>query len=170
MGNIKSAHRSNNKITPIWKYSSLLLLASALLSTTCSSAQRHELQIFDYTEAMHAFQEQKHDTPGVWICSYIAHNRNTNTPEDTKILILEVDEKYLYIKNNNRIEELELTSRAGKKEKFTSAQTNSIIELTIVKRSNFSEYQESHDRIVNATIKGPEGNYSLQLFGEACGI
>lgn len=119
---------------------------------------------------MQVFQEQKHDTPGVWICSYIIHGKNTNTSEDKKILILEVDEKYLYIKNNNSIEEFILTSRAGKNESFTSTQKNSTIELTIIKRSNFSEYQESHDRIVNATIKGPEGDYSIQLFGEACGI
>lgn len=145
------------------------LATLVLFSTACSSTPNHELQNFDYTEAIRTFKAKQHNTPGVWTCSYSEIN-NTKAIENATSLMVEVDEKYIYIKKNNRLIELFLEARKKEIATYKNNQENLYLRTKIIKRSNYSEYQESHDRIVEAEVESSGHSYRLQLLGEACGI
>jgi hypothetical protein len=146
-----------------------LLIIPILFSTACNSAPSNKLQTFNYKDATRFFQNQHHDSPGVWSCSYTKNklSENTTSPE---VLMQEIDEAYLYIKQNDNIVELALSSKKENFTEYKNIPNHLSARIKIIKRSNYSEYQESHDRIVEVKIKTPENNYSLHLLGEACGI
>ena len=166
---IYACPQSNTAISTKKIAHALFLAALVLFSTACSSRPKHELQSFDYKEAIRTFQEQQHNTPGVWTCSY-SENSSTKAAKDTKSLMVEVDEKYIYIKKNNRLIELSLTTRKDAIATYKNNQENLYLQTKIIKRSNYSEYQDSHDRVVEAELESSGQHYRLQLLGEACGI
>lgn len=145
------------------------LVSLVLFSTACSSKQNHELQKFHYKEAIRIFKDQQHNTPGVWTCSY-SESSSIKTIEDTTSLMVEIDEKYIYIKRDNRLIELFLTTRNNETAAYNNNSENLYLRIKIIKRSNYSEYQESHDRIVEAELESSGRSYSFLLLGEACGI
>ncbi len=163
-------HQGNSIRTLIRKLSILpLLIIPTLFSTACNSAPQNKLQLFDYRDAIRFFEKQHPNDSGAWLCSYTEHKipEGTNPPE---ILIQEIDAAYLYIKKNNNIIELIRSSEKENPTEYTSIQSRLDVRIKIIKESNFSEYQESHDRIVEVEINTPGEKYSLQLLGESCGI
>lgn len=144
------------------------LIITILFSAACNSAPQNELQPFNYKDANRLFEKQRHDG-GVWFCGYTENKRSENAdPEE--VLIAEIDEKYLYIKRNNNIIELIRSSETRSPNEYKDTENHLSAQIKIIKRSNYSEYQESHDREVVIEIKTPENNYSLYLLGESCGI
>lgn len=160
-------YRKNNSTKKITDVFFLIILF--LSSTACSSKPQNELQIFNYKDAIRVFQEQQHDTPGVWTCSY-AEKNNTKTNTDAESLMVEIDEQYIYIKHNNQFIELSLMTRDKEKSIYKDKQKNLSLQVDIINKSNYSEYQESHDRIIEIELKISGENYKQQLLGEACGI
>lgn len=163
-------HQTHRKSSLIKKTPQFILLISILLSSTaCSSKSLNELQIFEYKEAIRAFQEKQHDTPGVWTCSYIEKS-NTESITDAESLMVEIDEKYIYVKHNNQLTELSLTTRHKENSIYKDKKENLSLQINVIKKSNYSEYRESHDRIAEAELNVSGEKYKLQLLGEACGI
>ncbi|VXC69369.1 conserved hypothetical protein [Pseudomonas sp. 9AZ] len=160
--------QSKNNFTE--KTTKLVFLVSILLfSTACSSKPLNEFQSFEYKEAIRAFQEQQHDTPGVWTCSY-TENSKVRPSTNAESLLVEVDEKYIYVKHNNQITELSLTTRDNEKSTYKNKQEGLSLKINIINKINYSEYQESHDRTIEAELEASGKIYKLQLLGEACGI
>jgi len=157
----------NNLTKKITKLFSLVIIL--LSSTACSSKPLNELQSFEYKEAIRAFQEQQHDTPGVWTCSY-TEKSNTESIKDAESLIVEIDEKYIYVKHNNQLTELSLTTRHKENSIYKDKKENLSLQINVINKSNYSEYRESHDRIAEAELNVSGEKYKLQLLGEACGI
>jgi len=167
---MKINHQTNRKSNLIKKTPQLIILISILLSSTaCSSKSLHELQSFEYKEAIRAFQEQQHDTPGVWTCSY-TEKSNTGSITNAESLMVEIDEKYIYVKHNNQLTELSLTTRHKENSTYKDKKENLSLQINVINKSNYSEYRESHDRIAEAELDVSGEKYKLQLLGEACGI
>lgn len=163
-------YQKNSITILIRKLSSLsLLIMPILFSAACNSAPQSKLQLFNYKDATSIFQKQHQDSPGVWLCSYTESKLPKNTAS-ADVLMQEIDEKYLYIKKDNNIIELTRSSEKDNPTEYKNIPNHLSARIKIIKRSNYSEYQESHDRIVEVKINTPENNYSLHLLGEACGI
>ncbi len=84
--------------------------------------------------------------------------------------MVEIDEKYLYIKNSKNIIELTRISEDSETIDYTNKQLPINVRVKLLKISNFSEYQESHDRTVEVAVSTPTNRYSLQLLGKNYGI
>ena len=124
--------QSKNNFTE--KTTKLVFLVSILLfSTACSSKPLNEFQSFEYKEAIRAFQEQQHDTPGVWTCSY-TENSKVRPSTNAESLLVEVDEKYIYVKHNNQITELSLTTRDNEKSTYKNKQEGLSLKINIINK------------------------------------
>lgn len=148
---------------------SLISLFLLFLTSACSTSQANKLEPFDFKDATRKFRDQQHDTPGVWYCSYSEHKTSENAATQ-EALMVEIDEKYLYIKNSKNIIELTRTQEDSETIDYSNKQLSINARIKPLKISNFSEYQESHDRTVEVEVSTPANRYSLQLFGESCGI
>jgi hypothetical protein len=161
--------QTNNTTTLTRRLSNISALTIAILfSTACNSAPQNELQPFNYKDANRLFEKQRHDG-GVWFCGY-AENKSSENTDPEEVLIAEIDEKYLYIKKSNNIIELIRDPENNDTINYSNASQHISARIKILKLSNFSEYQESHDRTVEIEISTPKNRYSLQLLGESCGI
>ncbi|WP_167144058.1 hypothetical protein [Pseudomonas sp. OTU750018] len=152
------------------KYLSLISsLFTFFLISACSTSQANKLEPFDFKDATRKFRDQQHDTPGVWYCGYRKHKTSENAVTQ-QALMVEIDEKYLYIKNRNNIIELIRTLEDNETIYYTNTSPPINARIKLLKISNFSEHQESHDRTVEVEVSTPENKYSLQLLGKSCGI
>lgn len=140
-----------------------------ILISACSISPANELDPFDFKDATREFRDKQHDTPGVWFCGY-RERKTSENPTTPKALMVEIDEEYLYIKKGNDIIELNRTSEDSDTISYANSSQHINAHIKILERSNFSEYMESHDRTVEVEISTPKSSYSLQLFGEGCGI
>ncbi|WP_394235662.1 hypothetical protein [Pseudomonas anguilliseptica] len=139
------------------------------LISACSTSQINTLEPFYFEDATRKFIDQQHDTPGVWYCSYSEHKKSGNSATQ-EALMVEIDEKYLYIKNSKNIIELTRISEDSETIDYTNKQLPINVRVKLLKISNFSEYQESHDRTVEVAVSTPTNRYSLQLLGKNYGI
>jgi hypothetical protein len=140
----------------------LLAISSAVLAK--------ELEPLPYKEALAAFNAAGHDSPGIWLCGYSLTDQHFSTRNGLSPSLIEVDEQYLYIRNDGEIIELE-THDIGKPNSLYRSRNGEItLTMKVLKQFNKSEYGESHDRQAGATLRAPHTTISVFLLGRSCGI
>lgn len=123
-----------------------------------------------YQEAQQRFRSQKYDSPGVWLCGYSLARQDYSVAPKAPRLLVEIDEHYLYLKNAGELIELTSAEQTNNRVEYKNAAGDMRVVINILKRNNFSEYQESHDRQVEARIEMLGKVENLKLKGQSCGI
>ncbi|WP_025130778.1 hypothetical protein [Pseudomonas sp. PH1b] len=148
------------------------LIVGCLFSLGLSSAAAgndSRLEQIGYREALAWFHSQKYESSGAWLCGYsLAHEDYSVAPKAPRLLV-EVDERYLYLKTGGKLVELTGAAQSPQRSEYQSAGAAIRVTLDILKRNNFSEYQESHDRQVLAKIEMNDQVETLTLKGQSCG-
>ncbi|UUY09485.1 hypothetical protein LRS11_05455 [Pseudomonas sp. J452] len=145
-----------------------ILLTGILVAS--APAYAASLEPLSYKEALSRFNATGHDSPGVWLCGYSITDQHFTMREGMSTSLVEVDERFLYLRNNGEIVELE-TSDTGKR-RLVYRSRNGDVRLTmkVLKQFNTSEYGESHDRQAEATLHTPHATTRLFLLGRSCGV
>jgi hypothetical protein len=147
--------------------SALALIGLLAISSTAFSK---ELEPLPYKEALAAFNAAGHDSPGVWLCGYSITDQHFTTRNGLSPSLIEVDEQFLYIRNDGEIIELE-TNDIGKPDSLYRSRNGEItLTMKVLKQFNKSEYGESHDRQAEATLRAPHTTISVFLLGRSCGV
>lgn len=142
-------------------------LALGLPSALAGSQPR--LEQIGYREALSWFHSQKYDDTGSWICGYsLAREDYSVTPKAPRLLV-EVAQRFLYLKIGGQLLELTGEVQSPERSEYQNLGAGIRITLDILKRNNFSEYQESHDRQVLARIEINDQVQTLTLKGQSCG-
>ncbi|AZC25228.1 MULTISPECIES: hypothetical protein [Pseudomonas] len=142
---------------------SLLSLPSALASS------QPRLEPIGYREALNWFHSQKYDNSGAWICGYSLAREDYSVAPKAPRLLVEVAERFLYLKTGGQLVELTGAVQSPQRSEYQNPGAGIRITLDILKRNNFSEYQESHDRQVLARIEINDQVETLRLKGQSCG-
>lgn len=149
------------------RISTLALIGLLAISSTAFSK---ELEPLLYKEALAAFNAAGHDSPGFWLCGYSLTDQHFTTRNGLSPSLIEVDEQFLYIRNDGEIIELE-TSDIGKPVSLYRSRDGEItLTMKVLRQFNKSEYGESHDRQAEATLRAPHITISAFLLGRSCGI
>ena len=86
------------------------IAATALFLTgilaASSPAYAASLEPLSYKEALSRFNATDHDSPGVWLCGYSITDQHFTMREGMSTSLVEVDERFLYLRNNGEIVEL----------------------------------------------------------------
>lgn len=122
-----------------------------------------------YREALSWFHSQQYDSRGSWLCGYSLAREDYSVPAKAPRLLVEVDERYLYLKSGGQLLELTGGAQGPERSEYQNAGAHIRVTLNILKRNNFSEYQESHDRQVLAKIEMNDQVETLTLKGQSCG-
>lgn len=122
-----------------------------------------------YREALKWFNSQKYDSPGVWLCGYSLARPDYSVAPKAPRLLVEIDEHFLYLKTGGQLIELTSGAQSNNRVEYQNASADMRVTLNILKRNNFSEYQESHDRQVVAHIEIAGQVETLTLKGQSCG-
>ncbi|SUD20509.1 hypothetical protein [Aquipseudomonas alcaligenes] len=147
--------------------SALALIGLLAISSTAFSK---EMEPLPYKEALAAFNAAGHDSPGVWLCGYSLTDQHFATRNGLSPSLIEVDEQFLYIRNDGEIIELE-TNDIGKPVLLYRSRDGEItLTMKVLRQFNKSEYGESHDRHAEATLRAPHTTISAFLLGRSCGI
>jgi hypothetical protein len=147
--------------------SALALIGLLAISSTAFSK---ELEPLPYKEALVAFNAAGHDSPGVWLCGYSLTDQHFATRNGLSPSLIEVDEQFLYIRNDGEIIELE-TNDIGKPVSLYRSRNGEItLTMKVLRQFNKSEYGESHDRHAEATLRAPHTTISVFLLGRSCGV
>jgi hypothetical protein len=150
-----------------------VLLCGALLCAQASAfavAERGTLLgPVGYREALQWFHSQKYDSPGSWLCGYSLAREDYSVAPKAPRLLVEVDQRFLYLKSAGQLVELTGTAQGPERSEYQNASAHIRVTLNILKRNNFSEYQESHDRQVLARIEMKDQVETLTLKGQSCG-
>ena len=122
------------------------------------------METFDFKEAT-ARHLSPHNEGFVSQCAYNLPGQEFSDGA----LVVELDSS-LYLKWQGALIELDQLSIGEDSAEY--ANRNHMIQLSyrIMRRFNFSEYQESDDREVDVRIDTPTGSRALQLIGKSCGI
>jgi len=137
---------------------------------TSSTAFSKELEPLPYKEALAVFNAAGHDSPGVWLCGYSLTDQHFTTRTGLSPSLIEVDEQFLYIRNDGEIIELE-TSDIGKPVSLYRSRNGEItVTMKVLRQFNKSEYGESHDRQAEATLHMPHTTINTFLLGRSCGV
>lgn len=122
-----------------------------------------------YREALKWFNSQKYDSPGIWLCGYSLARPDYSVAPKAPRLLVEIDEHFLYLKTGGQLVELTSGAQSNNRVEYQNASADMRVTLNILKRNNFSEYQESHDRQVEARIEIAGQVETLKLKGQSCG-
>lgn len=122
-----------------------------------------------YREALNWFHSQQYDSTGAWLCGYSLAREDYSVAPKAPRLLVEVDERYLYLKSGGQLLELTGGAQGPERSEYQNAGAHIHVTLNILKRNNFSEYQESHDRQVLAKIEMNDRVETLTLKGQSCG-
>ncbi|WP_409301331.1 hypothetical protein [Pseudomonas sp. KCJK8993] len=142
-------------------------LALALPSALAGSQPR--LEQVGYREALGWFHSQQYDDPGSWICGYSLAREDYSVAPKAPRLLVEVAQRFLYLKTGGQLLELTGAAQSPERSEYQNLGAGIRITLDILKRNNFSEYQESHDRQVLARIEINDQVQTLTLKGQSCG-
>ncbi|MGZ0704464.1 hypothetical protein [Pseudomonas piscis] len=146
-----------------------MALGGALaLGVPAASAGAHLDQI-GYREALNWFHSQKYDSSAAWICGYSLAQEGYKVAAKAPRLLVEVAEQFLYLKTGGQLVELTGAAQGPERSEYRNASAGIRVTLNILKRNNFSEYQESHDRQVLARIEINDQVQTLTLKGQSCG-
>lgn len=148
------------------------MLLGCILSLGLSSAfagSDSRLAQIGYREALNWFHSQKYDSAGVWLCGYSLAREDYSVAPKAPRLLVEVDERFLYLKTGGQLVELTGAAQGPERSEYQNAGAHIRVTLNILKRNNFSEYQESHDRQVLAKIEMNDQIQTLTLKGQSCG-
>ncbi|MCO7571804.1 hypothetical protein NJH78_17625 [Pseudomonas chlororaphis] len=143
------------------------ILALNLPSAWAASDAR--LGQIGYREALNWFHSQQYDSRGSWLCGYSLAREDYSVAAKAPRLLVEVDERYLYLKSGGQLLELTGGTQGPERSEYQNAGAHIRVTLNILKRNNFSEYQESHDRQVLARIEINDQVETLTLKGQSCG-
>lgn len=135
-----------------------------------SPAYAASLEPLSYKEALSRFNAKDHESPGVWLCGYSITDQNFPFREGMSTSLIEVDERFLYLRNNGEIVELE-TSDTGKPMLVYRSRNGDVrLTMKVLKQFNASEYGESHDRQAEANLHTPHATTRIFLLGRSCGV
>lgn len=145
-------------------------LALIGLLAASSTAFSKELEPLPYKEAMAVFNKAGHDSPGVWLCGYSLTDQHFAKRNGSSPSLIEVDEQFIYIRNDGEIIDLE-TNDIGKLISLYRSRNGEItLTMKVLRQFNKSEYGESHDRYAEATLHAPHTTISVFLLGRSCGV
>ncbi|MGC5704383.1 hypothetical protein J4P02_29690 [Pseudomonas sp. NFXW11] len=163
---------------PTDKPPALVALLSAILAMGCMLAlgwsstalgSDSRLAQIGYREALNWFHSQNYASSGAWLCGYSLAREDYSVASKAPRLLVEVDERYLYLKTGGQLVELTGGTQGPKRSEYQNAGARIRVTLDILKRNNFSEYQESHDRQVLAHVEIADQIETLTLKGQSCG-
>lgn len=146
-------------------------LGSILALNLPAAVAASELRLgqIGYREALGWFHSQQYDSRGSWLCGYSLAREDYSVAAKAPRLLVEVDERYLYLKSGGQLLELTGGAQGPERSEYQNAGAHIRVTLNILKRNNFSEYQESHDRQVLAKIEMNDQVETLTLKGQSCG-
>lgn len=148
------------------------LIVGCLFSLGLSSAAAgndSRLEQIGYREALSWFHSQKYDSSGAWLCGYSLAREDYSVAPRAPRLLVEVDQRFLYLKTAGQLVELTGAAQGLERSEYQNTGAHIRVTLNILKRNNFSEYQESHDRQVLARIEMNDQVETLTLKGQSCG-
>jgi len=148
------------------------LILGCLLALSLSSASAgngSQLGQIGYREALSWFHSQQYDSSGAWLCGYSLAREDYSVAPKAPRLLVEVDQRFLYLKSAGQLVELTGAAQGPERSEYQNASAHIRVTLNILKRNNFSEYQESHDRQVLARIEINDQVETLTLKGQSCG-
>ncbi|NBF00932.1 hypothetical protein GV819_01370 [Pseudomonas sp. Fl5BN2] len=141
----------------------------ALGLSSASAAGNSRLSQIGYREALSWFHSQQYGSSGAWLCGYSLAREDYSVAPKAPRLMVEVDERFLYLKTGGQLVELTGVAQGPERSEYQNAGAHIRVTLNILKRNNFSEYQESHDRQVLAQIEMNDQVETLTLKGQSCG-
>ncbi len=145
---------------------SLTLAGSPAISGTINESKI--ISHFDYRDINKVVKDNY-----TWQCPYVISDEkyNVNIPSDSPLVdLFEVDEKRLYIKVSGKLIKMDLKSSTENYYVYLNKNERMEVDLKINEKFNFSEYDESHDRKINLTIKTINGMEAFNAIGQSCGI
>jgi hypothetical protein len=144
----------------------LILQLPVIASGTmmAANAGAFDWQGITYSEARAELAMLQPDAVGVWTCGY------KTSPTSQEVVMFEIDEQFLYLKQRNHIWQLTQKSAGENSMVYTLPDGSLVVRMEILQRTNFSEYQESHDRQVTVEIENQGRSEKRDLYGEDCGI
>lgn len=147
---------------------SSVLMTSVIFVDIASSngVKDDQLMKFDYRDVSKIAKENY-----TWQCPYVISDDyyHSKLPTDSPLVdFFEVDESRLYMKADNRLLKLELSSSKNNLYRYNNGDVK--VDLAIKKKFNFSEYDESHDRNVDITIYFHGKKQYVKAVGLSCGI
>lgn len=145
------------------------ILLTGILAAS-SPAYAALLEPLSYKEALSKFNAAGHDSPGVWLCGYNITDQHFSMSDGMSTSLIEVDERFLYLRNNGEIVELETSDTDKPNVVYRSKNGDVRLTMKVLSQFNASEYGESHDRQTEAVLHTSHATTSAFLMGRSCGI
>ncbi|MGE7958760.1 hypothetical protein ACQKQA_19605 [Pseudomonas sp. NPDC089530] len=139
----------------------LLLLSGAVCAEKNNISKGFD--VITYEEALEKFNEEHSDEN--YRCQYSLSGANENSP----LTVVEI-ENFIYLKKNGSIIELVGKDRGVNTGSYSSRDGELKILYKVLKKYNFSEYQESDDRDVKVKFIYQGQVEVVKMYGIRCGI
>lgn len=148
-------------------YLSMLFLFSACTVQPHKEKLSLQLQNLIYADALQAYRSTARNEN--YRCTHQLADDNYTASAYAKFVAVEIDD-VLYVKHNHLLVELEQTQLNENSAHYENTIKQIEAGYLIIKRFNYSEYNESNDRHVDLWIKTPKGTQHMKTFGYRCGV